>query len=131
MPPPIASRSSGGIDFGGGHFSQSKVASTSGLCLLNPPYTAESLTTTSPPITPNTTAAQEHRRAQRPRLPIRLVRRGLVLVEAQQVEREQDRQKRCLRRKERLQAEPVSGQIMLQLLNPLLHAGPPVVITPQ
>jgi hypothetical protein len=49
----MASRSSDGINFGDAHFSQSNVAVTSGLCLLNPPHAAESFTTTSRPITPN------------------------------------------------------------------------------
>src|ERR1017187_4979083 len=54
-----------------------------------------------------------------------------MLVEAQQVEREQDRQERRLRGKERLQAKAVGGQIVLQLFNPLLDTSPPVVIAPQ
>jgi hypothetical protein len=52
--PPMASRSSGGTNFGEGLWSQSNVAATSGLCLFNPPHAAESLTTRSRPITPDT-----------------------------------------------------------------------------
>jgi hypothetical protein len=48
--PPMASRSSGGTNFGDALCSQSNVAVTSGLCLFNPPQAAESLTTRSRPI---------------------------------------------------------------------------------
>jgi hypothetical protein len=75
----MASRSSGGINFGDGHLSQSNVAATSGLCLRKPPHVAAHNT--------RHRTAQEDRHAQRPRLPIRLVGRRLMLVEAQQVER--------------------------------------------
>ena len=34
-PPPMASRSSGGTNFGDAHFSQSNAASTRGMCLAN------------------------------------------------------------------------------------------------
>ena len=43
----MGSRSSGGINFGEAQLSQSKVASTSGLCLRKPPHAADSFTTTT------------------------------------------------------------------------------------
>ena len=72
-------------NFGDATFSQFNVASNRGLCLAKPPHAAESLTTTSRPIFPNTAPGKKHRHTQRPRLPIGLARRGLVLVEAQQL----------------------------------------------
>ena len=50
----MARRSSGGINFGDAVWSQCNVASTSGWCLRKPPQAAESLTTTSRPLTPST-----------------------------------------------------------------------------
>lgn len=50
--------------------------------------------------------------------------RGLVLIQTQQVERAEHRQKRRFRREERLETKPVVRQIVLQLLDPLLDAGP-------
>jgi hypothetical protein len=61
----------GEINFGEVQFSQSKVASTSGLCLRNPPHAAESFTKTSWPMTTPHGAAHEHGHPQHPRLPIR------------------------------------------------------------
>ena len=86
-PPPRASRSAGGTNFGEGYFIRSKAASTNGLCLPKPSNAADSFSTTSRPITP-ASPAEEHRHPQRYRLPIRRVRRRLLLIETQQVEGE-------------------------------------------
>ena len=83
-----------------------------------------------PPHDSQHRSTQEHRHAQCSGLPIRLAGRDLMLVEAQQVEREQDRQERRLRGKERLQAEPIGGQIVLQLVDPLLDTSPTVIVAP-
>jgi hypothetical protein len=124
-------RSSGGTNCGDAHLSQSKLASTNGLCLPSPPHAAERFTTTSRPITPQHRPAQEHPQPQRPGLPIRGLGRGLVLVEAQPVERQAHRRERRLRRVAGLQTKPVRRQVVLELLDPPLHAGPPVVVAPQ
>ena len=57
--------------------------------------------------------------------------RGLVLVETQQIEREEHGQERRFRGEERAQAEPVGRQIFLQFFDPLFDRGPPVVIPSQ
>lgn len=57
-PPPMASRSCGGTNFGDMHFSQSNAASTNGLCLANPPHAAESLNAASRPLFPKTAPAR-------------------------------------------------------------------------
>ena len=97
----MASRSCGGINFGEVHLSQFNVAATSGLCLRNPPTPREFHHHV---VTHDVQhrAAQEHRHPQCPRLSIRRVGGGLALIQAQQVEGEQDCQERRLRRKERL-----------------------------
>ena len=127
----MASRSCGGTNFGEVAFSQPNAASIKGWCLANPPHAAESLSTASRPIFPNTAPARNTAVRQRPRLSIRLARRRLTLVKAQEIEGEEHCQRRRFGPKEWLQAEPVSRQIVLQLLNPLLDRSPPVVVAPQ
>ena len=75
--------------------------------------------------------AQEHRHAQGSWLPIGRRRGGLVLVKAQQVEGEQDGQEGRLSGEEGAQTEALGRQVVLEFLDALLHAGPPVVVAPQ
>ena len=126
--PPIANRSSGGINFGEVQFSQSKVASTSGLGFAQPTPGRREFHHHIVAHDAQPRAAQEHGPAQGVGLSIWIVGRGLVLVMALQVERAEHGQERRFRRKEWLQAETVSRHIVLQLLDPFFDAGASVVV---
>jgi len=65
------------------------------------------------------------------RLAIAALWGSLALIKTQQVEAQQHRQKRRFSGPEVLGAEIIGGQIVLELLNPLLDGGPPIVIAPQ
>src|SRR5579859_3874162 len=76
-------------------------------------------------------AAQKDRHPQSCRLPIGRRGRNLMLIEAQQVEGEQNGQKGRFGRKEGAQAEAVNAQIVLEFFNALLDGSPSIVIVPQ
>ena len=65
------------------------------------------------------------------RLSVTCVLDGLVLIDAQQVECEQDGQKGRFSCPEVLCAETIGSEIVLQFLDPLFDGCPPVVVTPQ
>ena len=81
---------------------------------------------------PGDCTADEERLARGGRALLHAVRLGVeCLQDAQQIEDEQDRQKRCLRREELAQAEVVGREILLQFGETRFDCGALVVVTPQ
>lgn len=73
--------------------------------------------------------AGEHLRTQRGRLAINGQANGTLKL-TEQVEQQQDSLESGFSGEERLQAETVGSQIVLELSDAVLHVGPPVVVAP-
>lgn len=121
---PVGSRSFGGTNFGEVQLSQSKVALTRGLCLPRSPHATVSFITISRPVIPSTTPHRNTTSQQRPGLPIRRVWRGLVLVEAQQVESAEHRQETRTPSHRRAVGRTLRPQVVLECLDPLAPRSP-------
>ncbi len=75
-------------------------------------------------------ASQEHRRTQCPRLQVGFARSTGLLIQTEQIEGEQNSQKRGLRGPEGLQTEPLDRQFRFEFFNALLDTRPPAVGAP-